>query len=62
VKGSVKAMLDKIQTNQKIYIPKVFTPITLDTLNNFNYLVCTPSSLLFDRVFKSILDKGTDKV
>jgi hypothetical protein len=41
--------------NYKIYVPKVFEPVTLDPLSS--NLVSLPSSLMFDRIFTSIFEK-----
>lgn len=48
-------MLDSIETKIIIYIPKVFEPITLEHLDAHDYLTSLPPSLMFDRLFKSIL-------
>ena len=53
----MKSVLDPITINHKIYIPRIFEPITLDHLEANDYVASLPVSLMFDRLFSSIYKK-----
>lgn len=57
VKRFYQTILDPITMNKKIYIPRIFEPVTLDNLDANDYLTSLPLSLIYDRLFSSIETK-----
>jgi hypothetical protein len=55
VKNALKSILDPIKTNYKLYLPRIFEPVTLG--GDAHTFVSLPSSLMYDRLMDYIFTK-----
>lgn len=55
VKNAMKSILDPIKTNYKLYLPRIFEPVTLG--GDVSTIVSLPPSLMYDRLMDYIFTK-----